>query len=154
MVRIWVMGEWIKNPTSIHEDLGWSLASLCGLRCLSQRQLGSGIAVALVGSCISISTPSLGTSTCHMCSPKNKERKKEYECWSQISGSIPQVCHLSLWLWARHVPSLCLSFPHGKMQMLTVYHMHPWGLSELKYINLYHKLYEKQCRCVSHYYYL
>ena len=58
-----------------------SLASLIGLRirhchelwCRSQTQLKSGVAVAVVqaGSCSSNSTPSLGTSRCPKCGPKN-----------------------------------------------------------------------------------
>ena len=50
------MAQWIKNPSSIHEDVGLILASLSGLRiwhclelwCRFQVQLGSYIAVAVV----------------------------------------------------------------------------------------------------------
>ena len=59
-----------------------SLALLSGLRigrchelwCRLQMWLGSGIAmaVAVAGNCCSNLTPSLGTSTCHGCSPKKK----------------------------------------------------------------------------------
>ena len=67
-----------------------SLASLSGLRirhshelwCRSQMQLTSGISASLAqaGSCNSDLTPSLGTSTCHGCSPKkHKERERERE---------------------------------------------------------------------------
>ena len=63
------------------------LASLSGLKCCqglqprSQMQLGSGITVALVQprSCGSDSTPSLGTSICHGCSPKKSQIYK-YMC--------------------------------------------------------------------------
>ena len=64
-----------------------SLASLSGLGiwCChelwfsSQMRLGSCIAVAVAqaGSCSSNSTPSLGTSICHQCSPKTKTKKKK-----------------------------------------------------------------------------
>ena len=65
----------------------WFLASLSGLRiwhchelfCRSQTQLRSGVAVAMVytGSCSSVLTPSLGTSTCHRCSPKKAKKEKK-----------------------------------------------------------------------------
>ena len=63
-----------------------SLASLRGLRIWHchelwyrmQTQLGSGIAVAVASSCSSNSTPHLGTSICHRCSPKRQtDRQKE-----------------------------------------------------------------------------
>ena len=64
-----------------------SLAPLNGLRIQnchelqqrSQTQLGSGIAVAVAegGSYSSDSTPSLGTSLCHRCSPKKKKKRKQ-----------------------------------------------------------------------------
>ena len=57
------MAQWVKNPTSIHEDGAQFLASLSGLRiwrwrelwCRSQTWLGSNVAVAVVwdGSCSS-----------------------------------------------------------------------------------------------------
>ena len=57
---------------------GQSLASLRGSRirhcpelwCRSQMWLGSGVAVAVAGSCSSDSTPGLGTSICWECGPK------------------------------------------------------------------------------------
>ena len=65
----------------------WSLAPLSGWRiwychelwCRSQIQLGFCVAVAMVwaGSYSSNSTPSLGTSICHGCSPKNTKKKKK-----------------------------------------------------------------------------
>ena len=64
-----------------------SQASLSGLRiwrCLklqrgSQMRLGSCVAVAVVqaGSCSSDSTPSLGTSICHQCGPRKKNKTKK-----------------------------------------------------------------------------
>ena len=60
-----------------------SLASLSGLRiqCCrelwhgSQMRLGSGVAVALVQASSSDQVPSLGTSTCHGCGPKKKDKR-------------------------------------------------------------------------------
>ena len=50
------------------------------LRCRSKIQLRSGmvvaVAVAVASSCSSNSTPSLGTSICHSCGPKNQKKKK------------------------------------------------------------------------------
>ena len=57
------------------------------LWCRLQMQLGSGVAVAVVyaGSYSSDSTPSMGTSICHRCSPKaagvalkRQKKKKKY----------------------------------------------------------------------------
>ena len=67
-----------------------SLALLSGLRirncceqwCRLQVQLGPRAAMAVTGSCSSDSTPSLGTSICHKCSPtkQNKQQKKPHTC--------------------------------------------------------------------------
>ena len=48
------------------------------LRCRSQTQLGSGVAVAVVqpGSCSSDSTPSLGTFICCGYDPKGQKKKR------------------------------------------------------------------------------
>ena len=81
-------------PIMVHQKQIWlwsmrtqvqPLASLSGLRnqscldlrCRSQTGLGPGVAVAVVqaSSCSSDSTPSLGTSTCHVCSPKKAKNK-------------------------------------------------------------------------------
>ena len=79
------MAQQVKNPTTIHEDVGLTpgLAQWLGiqhchkLRHRSQMWLGSGLvmAVAQAGSCSSDSTPNLGTSVCHRCSPKKKNKK-------------------------------------------------------------------------------
>ena len=67
------MTQRVKNLTSTHEDVGFSLASLSGLRIRhcselwrrSKMWLGSGVAAAVASS-----APSLGTSLCSRCSPK------------------------------------------------------------------------------------
>ena len=49
------MSQRVKNPTSVHQDVGSILASLsglriqrsCELRCRSQTQLGSGVAITV-----------------------------------------------------------------------------------------------------------
>ena len=75
-----------------------SLDSLSGLRirhcqelwCRSKMQLWSSVAVAVVeaGSYGSDSTPSLGTSICHRCGPKEqkKKKKKKKNLWNQCSA--------------------------------------------------------------------
>ena len=65
----------------------WSLASLSGLRIWryhdlwyrSQMQLRSCLAVAVrqPSNCSSDSTPSLGTSVCHGCGPRNQKKKRK-----------------------------------------------------------------------------
>ena len=39
--------------------------------------LGSGVSVAVAGSCSSDSTPSLGSFICHGCSPKKTKKKRK-----------------------------------------------------------------------------
>ena len=78
-----VMAQWVKNSTSIHEDLFQLLASHSGLRiwrccelqARSQRWLASQVVVAVVqaGCCSADLTPSLGISLCCRCSPKKKK---------------------------------------------------------------------------------
>ena len=72
------------NLTSIHEDAGSILGlAQCWLRvcrcrelwCRSQMRLRSGVAVAVASSYSSESTPSLGTSICCWCSPKETKDK-------------------------------------------------------------------------------
>ena len=55
---------------------GLRIRHCCKLRCRSQMQLGSCIAVAVAqaGSCISHSTPSLGISICYGCNSKKQTR--------------------------------------------------------------------------------
>ena len=54
--------QWVKDLADCHE-----------LWCRSKTWLGSGIAVAVAGSCSSDSTPSLGTSICCRCGPKKQK---------------------------------------------------------------------------------
>ena len=78
-----------EKAQSVHEVVVQSLAPLSGLRirrchkllCRCQTWLGSGVAVAVVwaGSCSSDCTPSLGTSICRRCSPKETKDKKNLE---------------------------------------------------------------------------
>ena len=81
-----VVAQWLTNPTSIHETRVQSLSKLriwhCHeLWCRSQMQLGyciaMAVAVAVVGGYSSDSTPSLGTSLCLSCGPKETKRQKD-----------------------------------------------------------------------------
>ena len=106
-----------------------SLAALNGLRirccpelwCRSQMWLGSGIAVAVVqaGNCNSDSTPSLGTSICLGCSPKETRQKKDEKfeaCWKKkicMEWKIGQGAFINL-------------LPH----LLCTDHLKPGGLSK------------------------
>ena len=75
-------GSAVRNPTSTHEDAGL-IPGLSALRiqrchelwCRSQMWLESCVAEA--GGCSSNSTPSLGASICHGCSPKKKQKAKQ-----------------------------------------------------------------------------
>ena len=75
------MAQQLTNPTRIPEDAGLipGLESCVAMMLWSTLQmwLGSHMAVAVAGSCSSDLTPSLGTSICHRCCPKKKERKKK-----------------------------------------------------------------------------
>ena len=80
-----IVVQWLTNPTSIHEDTGsipvlsrLRIRHCCELWCRSQTWLGFRVAVAVVwaGSCSSNSTPSLRTSICHGCGPKNPKDEK------------------------------------------------------------------------------
>ena len=79
------MAQWKQIQLGTMKMQVQSLASLSGLRiwcchelrCRSQTQLGSDVAVAVVlaGSCSSNETPRLGTSICHGCGPKKQNNK-------------------------------------------------------------------------------
>ena len=67
------MAQWVKNPTSIHEDTGlipdisqWvkgsGIAVSCGVGCRCRLRSDFAVAMVYAGSCSSDSTPSLGTS--------------------------------------------------------------------------------------------
>ena len=62
----------------------------CELWCRSQTQLGSHVAVAVVqaGNCSSDSTPSLGTSMCCRCGPKETKKPKT----PRFNSGEPVIC--------------------------------------------------------------
>ena len=78
------------NMTSIHEEAGpisglvqqVKIENGCELWCRSQRQLRSGIAVAVAeaSSYSSNWTPSLATSIYHRCSPEKKKKRQILLC--------------------------------------------------------------------------
>ena len=96
------------NPIRIHEDEVRSLASLSGLRirhccelwCRSQTKLRSyvAVAVAVVSSCSSNSTPTLRKSICCRYSPKKQNKhthtnpKKQAAVWQYFRCTL-YVCH-------------------------------------------------------------
>ena len=74
----------VKNPTSIHEDVGsipglaWGLMIRCcsELECRSQTWLGFQVAVAVADGCSSDLTPIPGIFICCKCIPKETKKKK------------------------------------------------------------------------------
>ena len=85
---IWEFPLWLSGlQTWLVSMRMWvqSLASPSGLRiqhcselwCRLQTWLGSGVAMAVASSCGSDSTPSLGPSICHKCSPKKQTNKQK-----------------------------------------------------------------------------
>ena len=76
------MVQWVKNPTSIYEDVGpipgltqWIKVSSVAANYGVGHRCGSDLAVA--SSCSSDSTLSLGTSICCGGNPKKKKKKKK-----------------------------------------------------------------------------
>ena len=84
MIEDPVVAQWKQIRLGTMRLQVWSMALLSGLTirrcrelwCRTQTLLGSGIAVAVAGSCSSDLTPSLGTPICRGYSPKKKKKKK------------------------------------------------------------------------------
>ena len=58
-----------------------------GLQHGSQTWLGSGVTVAVAGSCSSYSVPSLGTSMYHWCGPEKKKKKAPERVDAPFNGA-------------------------------------------------------------------
>ena len=77
------MAQWVRNPTSIHKDVGLILASLSGLRiqhcCRLWCRWQHGLDLALLWLWLAATAPiqllAWATSICHRCSPKMKTKK-------------------------------------------------------------------------------
>ena len=82
-----VVVQWVKKPTSIHKDMSsipdlahWikDLALLQAAAWITDvARIPCGCGCGIGSSCSSDSTPHLGISIWHRCSPKKKKKKKE-----------------------------------------------------------------------------
>ena len=119
-----------RNPTSNHELVVRSPASLSGLRircchelwCRLQTRLGSCIAVAVAeaGSCGFDSTPSLGTSTCPGWGPKNKQTNKQKNSFSHFFRLLPLPKHFSYLLSGKLFTSYFKIYLSGSLLQLII----------------------------------
>ena len=103
----------------------------CELWCRSQTQLGSGVAVAVAGSCGSGLTPSLETCVLLGCGPKKTKREREEEgreCGPEQARSVKFQSWLprDLGVLLRSFVSLCLC------KMLIILAPTSWGCYEDK----------------------
>ena len=113
-LRSWLvsMRMWVQSPVSLS---GLRIPCCHELRCRSQTQLGSSVAVAMVwtGSCSSDSTPALGTSICCECSPEKTE--KIPISFSNVVIFWVEVLHILcsfLGIWWFYAMSLNFYFPN------------------------------------------
>ena len=135
-----------------------SLTSISGLRiwhscelwCRSQVWLGSGMAVA--SSCISDSTPSLGTSTCHGAALKRKKKKKikfflvlsctSFSCASgAFSRSVSPLCFHVVWMRERSclghaLITFCFYLASWNLFISLVFSFHLWCVKCGEILNL------------------
>ena len=71
------MWMWVRSLASFSE---FEIRHCCELWCRSQMRLGSLLAVAVAGWQLQLRfDPSLGTSTCHRCSPKKDKKKSLFQ---------------------------------------------------------------------------
>ena len=113
-------GSVVMNPTNIHEDEVWSLASLSGLRiqcCCVSCGVGHRCSsdLALLWLCCRLaaaahnSTPSLGTSIWSRCTPPRKSKKKKNQ---KLKTLQPLTYYNILWSkqWENISQNFCLSW--------------------------------------------
>ena len=85
------MKSCVRSLTSLS---GLRIRRCCELQCRLQMWLGSCMAVAVVGSYSSDSTPSLGICICHGCSPKKQKKKRK---WCVRKFLLEQSWRFHLW---------------------------------------------------------